>query len=107
MPGETKLQDAIVPTRVPNLYVLPCGPVPRNPSETLASDRFRFLLKTLCEAFDRVVIDSPALETVADGRILAAAADVTVLILRMNQSMQRSGVLAVAGLNEVGANVLG
>ena len=107
MPGETKLQDAILPTRVANLYLLPCGAVPRNPSEMLASDRFKFLLKTLVEAFDRVVIDSPALEAVADGRILAAAADATVLVLRMNRSMQRSGVLAVGGLNEVGANVLG
>ena len=107
MPGETKLQDGILPTRVANLYLLPCGPVPRNPSETLASDRFRFLLKTLCEAFDRIVIDSPALEKVADGRILAAAADATVLVLRMNQSMQRSGVIALAGLNDLGANVLG
>jgi hypothetical protein len=53
------------------------------------------------------VIDSPALEEVADGRILAAAADATVLVLRMNKSMQRSGVLALNGLNEVGANVLG
>jgi capsular exopolysaccharide synthesis family protein len=107
MPGETKLQDAVVPTRVPNLYLLPCGPVPRHPSEMLASDRFKFLLKTLCEVFDRVIIDSPPLEEVADGRILAAAADATVLVLRMNRSMQRSGVLAVSGLNEVGANVLG
>ena len=107
LPGETKLQDAIVPTRVANLYLLPCGPVPRNPSEMLASDRFKFLIKTLCEAFDRVIIDSPPLEEVADGRIIAAAADATVLILRMNKSMQRSGVLAVSGLDEVGANVLG
>lgn len=107
LPGETKLQDAIVPTRVPNLYLLPCGPVPRNPSEMLAGDRFKYLIKTLCEAFDRVIIDSPPLEEVADGRIIAAAADATVLILRMNKSMQRSGVLAVSGLNEVGANVLG
>ena len=107
LPGETRLQDAVVPTRVANLYLLPCGPVPRNPSEMLASDRFKFLTKTLCEAFDRVVIDSPPLEEVADGRILAAAADATVLVLRMNKSMQRSGVLAVSGLNEVGANVVG
>jgi len=107
MPGETRLQDAVVPTRIANLYLLPCGPVPRHPSEMLASDRFKFLLKTLCEAFDRVIIDSPPLEEVADGRILAAAADATVLVLRMNRSMQRSGVLAVSALNEVGANVLG
>jgi len=107
MPGETKLRDAVVPTRVANLFLLPCGPVPRNPAEMIASDRFKHLLKTLASGFDRVVIDSPPLEEVTDGRILAAAADVTVLVLRMNQSMRRSGVLAVTGLTEVGADVLG
>jgi capsular exopolysaccharide synthesis family protein len=105
--GETKLRDAVLPTRVPNLHLLPCGPVPRNPAELLASDRFKHLLKTLCQAFDRIVIDSPALEVVTDGRILAASADVTVLVLRMNRSLRRSGVFAVAGLSEVGADVLG
>lgn len=107
MTGESKLRDAVMPTRVPNLHLLPCGPVPRNPAELLSSERFKHLLKTLGEAFDRIVIDSPALEDVTDGRILAAQADVTMLVMRMNQSMRRSGTLAVAGLNEVGANVLG
>jgi capsular exopolysaccharide synthesis family protein len=105
--GETKLRDTVLPTRVQNLHLLPCGPVPRNPAELLAGDRFKHLLKTLCEAFDRIVIDSPALESVTDGRILAASADVTVLVLRMNQSLRRSGVFAVTGLSEVGADVLG
>jgi Mrp family chromosome partitioning ATPase len=73
----------------------------------LASDRFKHLLRILCEAFDRIVIDSPSLEEVTDGRILAAAADVTVLVLRMDQTMRRAGAMAVMGLNEVGANVLG
>ena len=107
MPGETKLRDSILRTRVQNLYLLPCGPVPRTPAEMLASDRFKHLLRILCEAFDRIVIDSPSLEEVTDGRILAAAADVTVLVLRIDQTMRRSGALAVMGLEEVGANVLG
>jgi capsular exopolysaccharide synthesis family protein len=107
MPGETKLRDSILRTRVPNLYLLPCGPVPRTPAEMLASDRFKHLLRILCEAFDRIVIDSPSLEDVTDGRILAAAADVTVLVLRINHSMRRSAGMALLGLNEVGANVLG
>jgi capsular exopolysaccharide synthesis family protein len=107
MPGETKLRDSIQRTRVPNLYLLPCGPVPRTPAEMLASDRFKHLLRILCEAFDRIVIDSPSLEEVTDGRILAAAADVTVLVLRMDQTMRRAGAMAVMGLSEVGANVLG
>ena len=107
MTGETKLKEAVAATSVPNLHLLPCGPVPRNPVELLSSDRFKHLLKTLGEAFDRIVIDSPALEEVADGRVLAACSDATVLVLRMNQSMRRSGALAVAGLDEVGASVLG
>ena len=107
MTGESKLKEAVVPTRVPNLHLLPCGPVPRTPVELLSSDRFKHLLKTLSDAFDRVVIDSPALEEVADGRILGACADVTVVVVRMNQSLRRSAALAVSSLNEVGANVLG
>jgi capsular exopolysaccharide synthesis family protein len=107
MSGEAQLQEAIVRTAVPNLYLLPCGPVPRHPSEMLASDRFKLLLKTLGGAFDRVVIDSPALEAVADARILATAADATVLVLRVNRSFQGAGAVAAAGLNAVGANVVG
>jgi len=105
--GEEKLRDAISPTRVPGLYVLPCGPVPANPSELLAGKRFGELMQALVETFDRVVIDSPPLMTVTDARILAASADATILVLRMNQSMRKFGLMAVDGLEKVGANVLG
>ena len=68
--SETKLRDAIEPTRVP-------GPLPAavragaaNPSELLASKRFDLLMQTLAGAFDRIIIDSPPLTSVADARIL-------------------------------------
>lgn len=105
--GENKLRDAIRATRVPSLYLLPCGPIPANPSELLASRRFSQLMRALVETFDRIVIDSPPLMQVADARMLAAAADVTLLVLRMNQSMIKYGVTALEGLERVGANVLG
>ncbi|MDB5293995.1 MAG: Tyrosine-protein kinase ptk, partial [Phycisphaerales bacterium] len=105
--GEEKLRDAVRPTRVAGLYLLPCGPVPSNPSELLASKRFSQLMRALVETFDRIVIDSPPLMTVADARILAASADATVLVLRMNQSMRKYGIMAVDSLERVGANVLG
>ena len=57
--------------------------------------------------FDRFVIDSPPLTSLADGRILAAGADATLLVLRMNRSVRRLGVLALDGLEKVGANVVG
>jgi capsular exopolysaccharide synthesis family protein len=105
--GEEKLRDAVRPTRVAGLYLLPCGPVPSNPSELLAGKRFSQLMRALVETFDRIIIDSPPLMAVADARILAASADATVLVLRMNQSMRKFGIMAIDSLEKVGANVLG
>ncbi|HZL37644.1 MAG TPA: CpsD/CapB family tyrosine-protein kinase, partial [Tepidisphaeraceae bacterium] len=105
--GEAPLRDAVRPTRVPGLYILPCGPVPSNPSELLAGKRFARLMSSLCARFDRIIIDSPPLTNVADGRVLAAGADATLLVLRMNHSNRRLGELALDGLQKVGAQVIG
>ncbi len=105
--GEARLREAIRPTRMPGLFLLPCGPVPANPSELLAGKRFGQLMRSLVGTFDRIVIDSPPLMSVADARILAASADATLLVLRMNQSVRRFGIMALDGLEKVGANVLG
>jgi capsular exopolysaccharide synthesis family protein len=107
MSGEHKLREAIQSTHVPGLYLLPCGPVPENPSELLNSKKFARMLSALSEAFDRIVIDSPPLLHVTDGQILAAAADVTLLVLRMNRSQPQTAALALEGLGQVGAHVLG
>lgn len=105
--GEARLAEAIAPTRVPGLYLLPCGPVPLNPSELLTSKKFAQLMRALGGSFDRIVIDSPPLMLFTDAAVLAAAADATLLVLRMNQSMRGLGTLALDGLTKVGANVLG
>ncbi len=107
MTGDVKLRDAVRPTRSPGLYVLPCGPVPANPAELLSSKRFGRLIQALSKSFDRIIIDSSPLLRFSDTRILAASADVTILVLRMNQSMRTLGVLAINGLQKIGANVVG
>jgi succinoglycan biosynthesis transport protein ExoP len=107
MAGEARLQDAIRNTHVTGLHVLPCGPVPVNPSEMLTSKRFAQLMQALGATFDRIIIDSPPLMSFTDAQLLAAAADVTLLVLRMNQSMRQVGQMAMEALSKVGANVLG
>jgi capsular exopolysaccharide synthesis family protein len=107
MAGEARLQDAIKGTHVTGLHVLACGPVPVNPSEMLTSKRFAQLMQALGATFDRIIIDSPPLMSFTDGQLLAAAADVTLLVLRMNQSMRQVGQMAMDALAKVGANVLG
>lgn len=105
--GEGKLRDAICATVVPRLHVLPCGPVPSNPSDLLTSKRFALLMQALLGAFDRIVIDSPPLSTVSDAHVLAASSEATLLVLRLNQSQRLASSQAVEGLRRVRAKLLG
>jgi capsular exopolysaccharide synthesis family protein len=107
MAGEVKLQDAIVRTRTEGLFVLPAGALPGNPSEMLASKRFKRLMAALAGTFDRIIIDSPPVLSATDARILAASADVTLLVLRMEKTARQYAAAAVDGLESVGANVMG
>jgi hypothetical protein len=105
--GAAGLDAAVRPTMTPGLYVLPCGPVPANPSELLTSARFAGLMQALAAGFDRVVIDSAALVAVTDADVLAAGADATLLVCRMNQSTRPLLGVALERLERVGANLVG
>ncbi len=105
--GERTPLDAIYRTQVNGLHVMPCGPSPISPPELLAGEHFAQVLASLREMYDRIIIDSPPLCNVTDGRILAASCDATLLVLRMNQSMRAHGLQAVSGLRMVGARVVG
>ena len=107
MSGKGKLRDAIRATGVDDLYLLPCGTIPGKPAEMLESKRFAQVMQTLSAVFDRVVIDSPPVIAVTDARILAASADVTILVIRMHRSSRKLGAVAMDALQKVKANVLG
>lgn len=107
MTGNAKLRDAIRPTSVEGLYLLPCGTIPGKPAEMLESKRFAQAMQGLAAAFDRVVIDSPPVLPVIDARILGASADATLLVLRMNSSTRKLSAEAVHELQKVGAGILG
>ena len=48
-----RARDVIVATEVPNLYLLPSGPIPPNPAELLHTARFQEILAELGGEFDR------------------------------------------------------
>lgn len=58
-------------TDIPNLYVLPRGIVPPNPSEILASEKNKNLVKILEKTFDMVIYDGPPVNGLADSIIMA------------------------------------
>jgi capsular exopolysaccharide synthesis family protein len=64
------------------LAVLTSGSVQPNPSELLDSKTFDEVLHALTELFDFVIVDSPALLSVADAAILARHASAVILVAR-------------------------
>ena len=70
---------------MPNLYVLPIGTLPPNPTELLLSDRFIQLIESLRRDFDYVFLDCPPIDIVADASIITEVADMSVFVMRANQ----------------------
>lgn len=105
--GRMKLGQAIQPTQVQGLSLLPCGSKVPNPSEILNGQQFALLLEQLAQTYDRVIIDAPPVTMVADAQILGALCDATILVLRAGKSTRKIGQRAIDGLYRVGAHLLG
>jgi capsular exopolysaccharide synthesis family protein len=105
--GREPLERAIQRTGVEGLDILPCGPVPANPSEILNSREFGELVDSLASRYDHIIFDSPPVNSVTDARILGAVVDATILVLRADKSTRKAGEHARNALMGVGARVLG
>lgn len=105
--GIETLERAIQRTGVEGLDILPCGPIPENPSEILNSQEFGELIDRLALKYDHILFDSPPANLVTDARILGAVCDATILVLRAEKSTRKAAEHARNALLNVGANVLG
>lgn len=97
------LDEAIAATEVPNLSILPAGPLPPNPADLIHSEAFARLLSELRGRFDRVVIDSPPVNLVTDAVVLSTRVDATLLVLRVKRTKRDAARRALRALHDVGA----
>ena len=67
-------------TDVENLWVLPKGITPPNPSELLSSDKNLSLLAMLKEEYDLIILDCPPVNAVTDALVLTKMADEVVIV---------------------------
>jgi capsular exopolysaccharide synthesis family protein len=107
------IEDYLMATGVQNLWLLPGGPLPYNPIETLGSKRMAGLIEELKIEADIVLFDSPATLVVADASFLARKCDLALLVIRPESTrreplkktchqLQQSGIkLAGLVLNRV------
>lgn len=65
-----------------NLWMMPVGTIPPNPTELLQDGRLKELFDALKDSFDYIFIDCPPINIVADTQIISKVADRTVFIVR-------------------------
>jgi capsular exopolysaccharide synthesis family protein len=105
--GGATVNDAIQATIQPNLFVIASGIVPPHPSELLSSTLMQDLLRTLCDAYDHVIIDSPPVLSVTDPVLLSVQADAALVIVRSGQTTTAHLRRTCELLHSVKANLLG
>jgi succinoglycan biosynthesis transport protein ExoP len=105
--GEDRYEDVIKQTEIPNLFVLPCGPLPPNPAELLMTKRFATVLKELAERFDRVILDSPPLGAVTDAVVLSKQADGVMLVVRSGKTLRDEVTRSVKSIRSVNGSIVG
>jgi len=85
--GTSTLEESVQHvSEVPNLDILPSGPVPPFPTEMLGSETMRELLERLGKNYTHVVIDSPPVLSVTDAVVVGRMMDAVVLVVRHGKS---------------------
>jgi succinoglycan biosynthesis transport protein ExoP len=85
--GSTTLENTVQRVaEVPNLHILPSGPVPPFPTEMLTSQAMDDLLEQCGKLYTHVVIDSPPILSVTDSILLARKANAVALVIRHGKS---------------------
>ena len=76
------VQEAIKQTRVGELFFMPRGVVPPNPSELLMSKGLTELLDEVKDQFDLIIVDTPPIMAVTDAAIVGRQCGVTMIVAR-------------------------
>ena len=105
--GQGELDSIVKKTNVPNLYYIPSGPIPPNPSELLGSNLFKNMMESLEERFDHIVLDSPPVLGFADSMILSTLVDGVILVISGGKTPRETLQRAKEILAQVNAKILG
>lgn len=104
--GQVELADAVRQFEDTQLFILPAGRIPPNPSELLGSDKMRQLITELSGEFT-VIVDVPPVLPVTDAALLSTAVDGVVLVGSVGKTRKENLAEAAANLRKVSANLLG
>ncbi|CAM3438230.1 polysaccharide biosynthesis tyrosine autokinase [Dermacoccus barathri] len=104
--GAVDIEDAILPTTHRNMFSLPAGQIPPNPSELLGSRSMKRLIERLTEEYF-VILDAPPLLPVTDAALLLPSTDGALLVIDVTVTRKEQIAHAVRNVKQVNGHLLG
>jgi capsular exopolysaccharide synthesis family protein len=105
--GEVSADEVISSGGIENLDMMIVRAPYYSPENLFETGRMRELIAELSTRYDHVVMDLPPLVGLADGRILAAMADVVMVVVRWADTPTQAVASAVNWLRADGSNPIG
>jgi len=93
--GQAKLEDIVFKSKHPSLDIIPAGPIPPNPAEMIADDRFPQLLDELKNEYDVIIIDTSP---------IGAVADATQIMRRLNAQIEKIKTNLIENIGNIISN---
>ena len=99
--------DQIKKTEINNLYVLPRGVVPPNPSELLNSPNAKELFNIFRDNFDRIIVDGVPVNGLPDSLIVSDLVDEVIIVCSAHYTNIDDLNETKKSLEKVGAKIAG
>lgn len=94
-------------TEIDNLFLIPAGNIPPNPSELLASELTVEMLERLKDVFDIVILDGTPSLLVTDAIILSRLVDTTIIVTSHKFTKKDNLQKVKKAIENVGGNIAG
>ena len=105
--SDNSYKDYIAATKIENLYVIPRGVVPPNPSELLGSKKNVQLIEELKKHFDIIILDGAPITGLSDSLIISSIVDKVLIVSSINRTPKTELKNIKKSLENVGANIAG
>lgn len=101
------IRNYIQETDIENLYLIPAGNIPPNPSELLVSPKMQGIVEILKQSFDVIIFDTPPCLIVADALIITRLVDFSIIVTAQNITKVENLKRAKHAIENVGGKIAG
>jgi len=101
------IENMISQTDTENLFILPSGNIPPNPSEMISSERLSFVLDHIKHSFDFVIIDTPPVLPASDALLISAHTDGILIVIKAGSVNKKHIQNAISQIEATRTKILG